>query len=516
MIQSNFSGVAQDEDQKKKQAGMDTYVNQVAQTSLNAPPAQNNMNTSAPPQPGQAGPTGAPDPLVKPTAGSAGASTGLTPPTPPQNPGGGGPADPNVNISQVGAVGNQGTQDVTYKPPKAGEPGSTLQNPGNITESGKLYTDRVAQGLKGEDPTVKNAQATEDTAKARRDYQSRTATQEGLAQTPFAQGSAQYQRAMDRAQSGVDMANQSGQNSVNDYTRKRTEDNMNRARDVEQDAYGNAIGERNYKDIKANTLINSLPKGKASSMAQQMASQGKTAAEITAALYGPDGKLKPEFVDDTQGTNDAKARLDKVTSTFKPGMVIKDKNGNDFTVPGTGPDDPAYTNWAQGKADEQGVSSYGAITTPVTEADDLHVTKELTKKISGNTGKFLTDNDFTAAVEKKLIPDYTTANIPIDSAAQALIGKTVSIGGKQFMVVQSGRVANDSGGHVSYTVIKNPESDKVQYSYNGKLNDDPPRTDAGKDASKYAVFVPDPGNPNSGHMEYKASGALMKKERAKK
>ena len=78
--------------------------------------------------------------------------------------------------------------------PGAGSPGSTLQDPGQITEAGKAYAQRVLQNLQGNNPMVRNAQATEDTAASRRAYMARKGASEALAQTHFAPGSAQSQR----------------------------------------------------------------------------------------------------------------------------------------------------------------------------------------------------------------------------------------------------------------------------------------------------------------------------------
>jgi len=103
------------------------------------------------------------------------------------------------------------------------------------TEAGKLYADRVTSGLQTPDASSVNAQATEDTAAARRAYLARVSAEERVGQSGFALGSAQATRIADQSQAGTNAANQAGQNAVNDYIRQRTELNMDRARGLERD-----------------------------------------------------------------------------------------------------------------------------------------------------------------------------------------------------------------------------------------------------------------------------------------
>lgn len=110
-------------------------------------------------------------------------------------------------------------------------------DPGAITEAGKIYADRVTQGLKTPDASAVNVQQTEDTAAARRAYLANVQASERIGQSGFAAGSAQATRIADQSQAGVNAANQAGQSSANEYLRRRTEDNMNRAQGLETQQY---------------------------------------------------------------------------------------------------------------------------------------------------------------------------------------------------------------------------------------------------------------------------------------
>lgn len=422
-------------------------------------------------------------------------------------------------LQDVGSLTSAGASATGYNNSQA----DTLGQDNNyITDAGRIYRDRVTKGLQGDDPLVKNAQATEDTAASRRQYMANQSTGEALGQSHFAPGSAQYQRAMDKSQAGVDAANQEGQSAVNDYTRKRTAENMAAAQGLETQAYNrnedkygravkgedvaraNAVGERTHTDTRNDKFVQDLPEGKAKMTAAQMTASGKTPDEIAAALYGPDGKLKPEYVDATPGQDRASSNLDDVTSTFAPGATYTDSKGVTQTVPGTSKDDPAYKTWAAGYAQEQGIRQYSATNKPVQQAG----TDAETQRLQGdlNQGSLKTE-DFAAARRAGLVPDFESSNLPIDAGAQKLVGKTISLGGKQVKVVAQGRVDNSRNGstHASYVVVQTPPPDnKVMYNYGGQLTDKPPRNlgHSRKDGGKYAVY-----DPNTKSLSYQKTPA---------
>jgi hypothetical protein len=145
-----------------------------------------------------------------------------TPPAPPPP-----PADPFHSVS--------GDNVKAYLDKKSATLG---QDPGAISEAGQLYADRVTNGLKTPDASSVNAQNTQDTAASRRAYLARVQADEAIGQSGFSVGTSQADRIRTNSQAGVDEANQAGQNSVNAYVRQRTEDNMNRAKDLETQQYG--------------------------------------------------------------------------------------------------------------------------------------------------------------------------------------------------------------------------------------------------------------------------------------
>jgi hypothetical protein len=129
----------------------------------------------------------------------------------------------------------------------APEPSYALKDPGTLTPQGAAYRDQIMKRLQGVDPLVQNAQATADTMTSRTNYMARMGADEGAAQARFAPGTLQYQRMMDNSMAGANSANLAGQNQVNDLARTRGAEAVSLAGGIEKDAYGNAIGERNFQ-----------------------------------------------------------------------------------------------------------------------------------------------------------------------------------------------------------------------------------------------------------------------------
>lgn len=315
---------------------------------------------------------------------------------------------------------------------KAGAAGSTLQDPGQITDAGKAYAQRVTQNLQpGQNPLVQNAQATEDTAAARRGYEANKGTQERLAQTPFAMGSAQYQRAMDESQSTVNAANLAGQNNVNDFTRKTTADNLAAAKSLEDTAYGNAVGERTRTDLQGKDLSTSLPEGKARYAYNAMVAKGVSPQDAYNAVVGQSGEVNDQYKGLNPGQTEVQGNQQNAEAWVGATTDLQ---------PGT----KAYTEAVR----QRMVAVDKATQTPLDNGVEANQTKAITGKLNNNEP--LTPDEVTAAVKSGTIPPLTPQTIPFgdqgvkDFLKQHPSGKA-AINGHVVDVVQGGRYTSTYG-----------------------------------------------------------------------
>lgn len=402
-----------------------------------------------------------------------------------------------------------------------------------LTAQGKLYNESVLSRMQGNDPLVKNAQATADTQASRNNYYARTNALEGAAQAKFAPGTIQYQRMTDEAQAGANAANLTGQNNVNQFTRDRSAEAMGMGAGIEKDAYGNAIGERNfrtgredvkyqrgvdergytdsradlqfnrdtaaedktytrgitertYQDTKAllakgdiTGAINSVQSQKAKNYLNGIRAQGGDVNAAIAGLYEGNGTLKAEFRDSSP-VADIRSQAEEWINLTMPGV------------------DPATKEAAiLQRMKDLDATRQG----PIDDESEARASKDALVRI--NDGK-QEDGDFEKAVSAGLIEKYTSQTLPIDAGARALIGKTISYADKQYEVVANGRVVNTRDGdtHTSYVVLQDPDGG-IWYKAGATLSKEPPRNlDHGKDYEKYAVY-----DPNTKTLTYKTTKA---------
>lgn len=342
--------------------------------------------------------------------------------------------------------------------PMAGAPGSSLQDPGQLTDAGKAYAARITQNLQGNNPLVQNAQATEDTAAARRGYLARKDTQEGLAQSPFAVGSAQYQRAMDQSQAGVNAANQAGQAGVNQVTRQATADNLTAANNLEDQQYGRAVGERTDARTRAADLANSITDPKAKY------------AFNAAVAAGVDPKVAYQQIVGSTGTINAQYRGQSPVETVRQDATDWIKNTTALKE-GT----PEFNDAVTQRMKDLDATKNA----PVAEAKTTAEQKAIEEKI--RSGSPLSDEEQKTAIAKGTIPEFTPSNLGgyNDQKVKDLIGKPINIGGKVYTVVQGSRTRTGAGEfttqerHTDWTEIKDQQG-KSWYVYGGKLNEAPP------------------------------------------
>lgn len=434
---------------------------------------------------------------------------------------------------------------------------ANLGKPTYITEAGKTYADTVTKSLTSPDASSVNAQATEDTAAARRAYLARMDADERVGQSGFALGGAQATRIADQSQANTNAANQAGQNSVSDYIRQRTELNLNRARGLEsdqqgvnqtnlnsvqnqsdrvygrgedaadriertgryavadsqwdktfeygktRDARGDAVVDRNFKAdqdqvgvvnsqwnttnaqnldqqswerqqvIKAGTdadktkLLNSLPEGPAKNAASVMLSQGKTPAEVLAAIFNPDGSIVEAYRGKDTATMGQEALEKEAIVTLQNEAAAK---GIMF--------DP---NTAEGRiAVATKVNELrGAKNQPVVDATTARTLEEIKAKLTA--GEALTKPETDTLVKAGAIQSYGTVDaVPKDiGSMRPLVGKPIRIGTNDYQVVSAGsvvtsRTATNQARHTDFMTLKTADG-KTVYAWGGGIHDAPPK-----------------------------------------
>lgn len=144
------------------------------------------------------------------------------------------------------------------------------------------------QTLKGNNPLVQNAQATQNTASAVQKYLAGRNARNTSAQAGFDPGTLQAQRVSDRENAGAEQAILGGQNQVNELTRNVSQQALSDKSSLDSSAIASV------KDPKAQNYLQSV-----------LASGG----DVQAALAGmyENGVLKPEY---SSGTPQQQLRAD--------------------------------------------------------------------------------------------------------------------------------------------------------------------------------------------------------------
>lgn len=367
-----------------------------------------------------------------------------------------------ANMAQQAAPQPQAAPPPLYQSPAApmaGTPGSTLQDPGQLTSAGKLYANRITQNLTTPNPLTQQAQAIENTAASRRGYVARRETQESLAQTPFAQGSAQYQRAMDESRAGVNSANQAGQNAVNAYARQLTDDNMKAANSLEDQQYGRAVGERTYQSGQDANLSATLQDQRAKQAYTAMVASGMDPKTAYRTVVGETGKLN------IHGQSPVENTREYATDWVKA------------TQPDLDERDPKFAEAVVDRMNKLDKNITGNLDTGIEEQE----LKDIKGKIANGTP--LTPKETTKAVSNNLIPEYTLGNLPGYKDGADLVGKPVNIGGKVYTYVQGSRTRTGAGTfttqerHTDWAQVKDSDGNNF-YVYDGKFNTNPPKKTA--------------------------------------
>lgn len=384
------------------------------------------------------------------------------------------------------------------------------QDPGAISEAGQLYADRVTNGLKTPDASSVNAQNTQDTAASRRAYLARVQAEEAIGQSGFSPGTAQADRIRTNSQAGVDTANQAGQNSVNAYVRQRTEDNMNRAKDLETQQYGRNLD--NLQQVQGQDLQeygrseNATDRGlQAAATAyahgrdtvadqhwdttntQQQAQQGVDNAhwdtmnaeqqkqlgfENSQVIKGSDDTAKRNLL---AGLPDGPAK-NKVMAGLQNGSLTL-QNALDSVFDANGAVKPEYQGKTPGQLGLDAETEYAQQTVDLQYPDLKNtnpqtylakVNAEILKKRNAtnspvndatdaqkkadilakiNSGTF-TPADAPEAIRLGAIPTFTPANLGgyQDQQVADLVGKPINIGGQVYTVVKGGRTRTSGGG----------------------------------------------------------------------
>ena len=349
---------------------------------------------------------------------------------------------------------------------------NALSAPGAITDAGKAYQDKVMQGIQGNDARVTNAQASEDTNASRRQYLANKTTQESLGQGQFAVGSAQYQRAMDQSQAGVNSANQQGQAGVNELARTVGNENLNRAQGLEGEQYNRALTERTHTDTKAlvgkgdaESLINSVEDPKAKYYLNSIKAQGGDVNAAYAAMMD-NGTIKEQYRSATPVQNIKSDAEDWIKQT-QPGLQA-----------GT----PEY----QKAVTDRMTAIDSAQNQPLTDAGNARTAQELTGLI--NQGKTLDATQFAEALRTGAAKNFAPGTVPLGASANDYLGKQIGIGGQQYTYLGTNKITRDSGGHHTDFAVVQDKDGNIKYAVNGVLSDKPPINAGGPVKDQYVVW----------------------------
>lgn len=217
-----------------------------------------------------------------------------------------------------------------------------------------------------------------------------------------------------------------------------------------------------------NTLISSVTDPRAQNLLRSVQASGGDVRGMYNTMLDQ-GTIKPEYASASPGTVAYQAKVDELKSYYP------DKSDAEIKA----------------MALQERTTEHDLVQQPLVTATKTQAGIDAANRLENGKG---TPEDFTTGVENGNIQKYTSATLPIDNGAKALIGKTVSLGGQQFQVVANGRVTNNdaafgTGTHTSYTVVQSPDG-KIMYNYKGTLTDKPPVTKMGADAGKAAVYNP--------------------------
>jgi hypothetical protein len=337
-----------------------------------------------------------------------------------------------------------------------------LQDPGQITDAGRAYAQRVTQNLAGNNPLVQNAQQTEDTAAARRAYTTRKATAESLAQTPFAQGSAQYQRAMDQSQAGVNAANQAGQAEVNQVTRQATADSMAAANGLEDQQYSRAIGERTNQNTQKSDLAQSITDPKARYAFNAAIAAGVDPQTAYKQIVGETGTINETYRGQSPVANVQQDAEDwiKRTTDLKEGS-------------------PEFTAAVRTRMTELD----SATRQPVTNANKETAAVDIRETL--NSGGTLTPEQEKAAIKAGVIPPLSEGTVPtgpdgVTSFLKQNPSGKFAVDGEVYTLVKgsSPRTGRTKYGnnprHTDVAEVKD-KSGKTLYFYDGAIHDKYPK-----------------------------------------
>lgn len=170
-----------------------------------------------------------------------------------------------------------------------------LEAPTPLTSAGSIYQQRVTENLLNPSPAVQGATQQAETNIARRNYLTRKQAQEDIAQSPFRAGSAQATRLMDQARAGANIANLGEQQALNQFSQGVSEQNLERARGLESDAYTKALGERTNEQIERGRYSSLIQDPKARYAYNRMVASGVQPSQAYQTVVGETGSIKEQY-----------------------------------------------------------------------------------------------------------------------------------------------------------------------------------------------------------------------------
>ena len=339
----------------------------------------------------------------------------------------------------------------------------TLQAQPNLTDAGNLYQQRVTQGLTKPSPIVNQAIGMTDTDISRRNYLTRKQSQEDIAQSPFGAGTAQATRLMDQSRAGANMANMQQRQQLGGFISGENQQNLERARGIETDAYTRALGERTNDQIERGRYSSLIEDPRARYAYNRMVASGVQPSQAYQNVVGDTGTIQEQY----QGLSPVGTLQRDATEWVKTVTDLQE---------GT----PEFQQAVRDRL----IAIDEAQQEPLSDATTERQKQDIIEK--ARTGEDLTTEEEKLAVQTGVIPESDIQTIPKgENNVRKFIEenpiKKVNIGGEVFEVVRGGSQTTSykaagakwSPRHTDWVEVKTPKG-QTKYIWDGQIHDNPP------------------------------------------
>lgn len=317
------------------------------------------------------------------------------------------------------------------------------------TTFGKTYEDTVRKRLEGQDAVVQNARNQSQSQNAVRTYLANRQAREGAVQGGFTQGSAQYQRALDRGSAQADSSNLQSENQVNELQRGRSTEALGLGRGLEQEA-----------QARNNDLINSIKDPKVQYELRAIAASG---GDVNAAYSKmvENGTIRPEYASESPDQAEFNA------------FAAKAKR--------------AHPEWNDEQIQQAFTKAFDTEFQPTETASQTRTVEQSVQVMNALApGKLLDQKDFetlrTAGKVQQFAPNQVVNSANSDAILKENPQGIVSINGTQYRITDTHPPGSGQGESTDYFTMVGPEG-TVYIDRAGNISKTPP-------ASKGTAPVP--------------------------